>query len=104
MYVGGVDKGDHSAMHSRQQSPQRHTRQKQQTRKKILDHTLKEVQIKLKTSTQNTESQYPVPSEPKAAPVFTEGDSSWNYLGLRHCTPTATQNIKSCTHLIKQNI
>jgi len=53
MYVGGIDKGDHSTMYDRRQTPQLHTRQKQQNMENILDHILKADQINLKNSTQN---------------------------------------------------
>jgi len=67
----GVDKGYHSAMYGRQQTPQHHTRQKWQTRENKLD--------------------------PKAVPLFIYGDPSWNYLLLRwrrRRSSPATQNIE----------
>jgi len=70
MYVGGIDKGDHSTMYDRRQTPQLHTRQKQQNMENILDHILKADQINLKNSTQNIVTWYRVLSEPKAVPVL----------------------------------
>jgi len=58
----------------------------------------------LKITAQHMLTQFPVLSEPKAVPVFIEGDPSLNYLILLLTKAPATQNIKSCTHLIKQKI
>jgi len=76
MYVGGIDKGDHSAMYDIQQTPQLHTWQKQQSTENILDHILKADQIHLKDLTQNVVTCYRVLSKPKAVAVFIECDPS----------------------------
>jgi hypothetical protein len=73
MYVGGIDKGDHSAMYDRQETPQFHALQKWQSMENILDHILKGDQIYPKNSTQNIIMRYHVLSEPKAVTAILLG-------------------------------